>query len=564
MPIDNSGPVEPIIDPLPPGEEGTMELSTEILIMIGIMLLSIIGGNFLRKKHSRFLQEAGLTTMIGLTAGLVLYILSKNIYLENLQKHFRAIFLIILLPAIILESGFNMKKSSFYKNLGTVLMYAFVGTFVAILSLGLMVKGLAATGTMPEFSWRESFAFSALISATDPVTVLALFKEVNTDVNLYTMVFGESIFNDAICIVLYRSITEFELAEDKSTLFQVLAPFAEFLVVFFCSFLIGACAALIVAFILKKGKRSRTIKMNNEISMMILCPWVSYLIAEGLKFSGIVSILINGVFLAQYVAPNLSKMSKKVIKAGYETAAWGAESIVFLFIGIGIFAIDKPFEDIGGLGISLACICMNIARALNICITSTLCNITRRENKIGWKFQFILWVAGLRGAMAYALALESYNDYPSVGKVMLVITLIYALISVLITGSVLSPILGYVGVEKTEEDLQTQIDMDESFYGNDMMEMRRLNCGERFKVNLMQFNNKYFKPIFIVEKQEAEIIADKDTSDIQIESHPHEDIKRKSDSQLFEVNLDGNELQLTRLSKIRTSDKERQDLNNSI
>ena len=347
-------PEKPIV--VEPEEEGTMELSTEILIMIGIMLLSIIGGNFLRNKHSRLLQEAGLTTLIGLIAGTLLCFFKKDIYLGNLQNHFRAIFLIILLPAIILESGFNMKKSSFYKNLGTVLMFAFVGTFIAIISNGLMMKMLTDSGFMPDFTWRESFAFSALISATDPVTVLALFKEANTDLNLYTLVFGESIFNDAICIVLYRAITEFKLEHDKSVFLQVISPFAEFLVVFFGSFLIGAIAALIVALIIKKGKKSKTIKMNNEISIMVLCPWVSYLIAEGLKCSGIVSILINGVFLAQYVAPNLSKTSKKVIKAGYETVAWGAESIVFLFIGIGIFAIDKPFEEIGGLGIFLSCL----------------------------------------------------------------------------------------------------------------------------------------------------------------------------------------------------------------
>lgn len=320
----------------------------------------------LENKKSRFLQEAGLTTLIGIFAGLSVTLLNKSNYMENLQLHFRAIFLIILLPSIILESGFNMKKSSFFKNLGTVLMYAFAGTFIAMISLGLMIKLLALTGWTPAFTWRESFAFSSLISATDPVTVLAIFKEVNTDMNLYTLVFGESIFNDAICIVMYRAITNFHYDEHKNIILQILAPFGEFIILFLGSFLIGAISALIIAFIMKRAKKSRTIKMNNEISMMILCPWVSYLIAEGLKFSGIVSILINGVFLAQYVLPNLSQTSKKVINAGYETLAWGAESIVFLFIGIGMFGINEPFDQIGALGIISACILMNVARALNI------------------------------------------------------------------------------------------------------------------------------------------------------------------------------------------------------
>jgi NhaP-type Na+/H+ or K+/H+ antiporter len=76
-----------------------------------------------------------------------------------------------------------------------------------------------------------------------------------------------------------------------------------------------------------------------------------------------------------------------------------------------------------------------------------------------------MWIAGLRGAMAYALALESLNDY-STGKVMLVITLIYSLFSVFVIGSIFNPIITYMGVEKSVEDLQTQIEIDESFYGN--------------------------------------------------------------------------------------------------
>lgn len=251
-------------------------------------------------------------------------------------------------------------------------MFAFLGTFIAIISLGLMMKVLGLTGWTPHFTWRESFAFSSLISATDPVTVLAIFKEFNTDINLYTLVFGESIFNDAICIVMYRAITEFHFDENKNLFLQVMSPFVEFAILFLGSFLIGAISALIIALILKKGKKSKTIKINNEIAMMILCPWISYLIAEGLKFSGIVSILINGVFLVQYVDPNLSKTSRKVMKAGFETVAWAAESIVFLFIGLGVFAVDNTFEDIGALGIIAACVLMNIARAMNIGITAAI------------------------------------------------------------------------------------------------------------------------------------------------------------------------------------------------
>lgn len=121
---------------------------------------------------------------------------------------------------------------------------------------------------------------------------------------------------------------------------------------------------------------------------------------------------------------------------------------------------------------------LNIARALNIGIIAAISNLTRSENKINWKFQLVMWVAGLRGAMAYALAIESFSDY-STGKVMLVVTLIYSLFSVLFIGSIFKSLITYVGVEKTEEDLQTQIELDDTFYVTDTFSNKITNWGEK-------------------------------------------------------------------------------------
>lgn len=84
--------------------------------------------------------------------------------------------------------------------------------------------------------------------------------------------------------------------------------------------------------------------MNTEIAVMFLCPWVSYLIAEGLELSGIVAILVNGIFLSVYASNNITNSSKKVLKAGYETIAYSAEILVFIFLGIGLFAFNHPYE----------------------------------------------------------------------------------------------------------------------------------------------------------------------------------------------------------------------------
>ena len=160
-----------------------------------------------------------MTTIIGMVCGLLLRVLGFTTLMKKISTHFSNLFMILLLPPIIFESGYNMNKKSFFRNIGSVLMFSFVGTFVAIFSSSAMFYFFGQwfpDSVAPAFSLRESFAFGSLISATDPVSVLAIFKELNADPNLYAIVFGESIFNDAIGIVMYETVAGLGKDENES------------------------------------------------------------------------------------------------------------------------------------------------------------------------------------------------------------------------------------------------------------------------------------------------------------------------------------------------------------
>ena len=120
----------------------------------------------------------------------------------------------------------------------------------------------------------------------------------------------------------------------------------------------------------------------------------------------------------------------------------------------------------------------NIARFLNVTIVTFFVNKSRSEStQIGPKQKFVMWVAGLRGAMAYALAINSIDDYGEPGKIMLSITLIYALITILGVGSLLNPVLNYCEVTRKEEIEPAD---------NDQVEKKR--CCQGFKKCVADFD----------------------------------------------------------------------------
>ncbi len=97
-----------------------------------------------------------------------------------------------------------MEKRSFFKNFGSILIFAIFGTAFAAIITSLLIYLAGVMGIATEMSLLESMAFGSFISATDPVAVLAIFKEMtDTDPNLYALIFGESILNDAISLIMF-------------------------------------------------------------------------------------------------------------------------------------------------------------------------------------------------------------------------------------------------------------------------------------------------------------------------------------------------------------------------
>ena len=118
------------------------------------------------------------------------------------------IFFVIILPPIVFEAGYFMPKDPFFDNIGTILTYALVGTFFNAMAIGGSIFAVVKYGLVPgfeeEISLIHCLLFGSIVSAVDPVAVIAVFDEIHVNMTLYICVFGESLLNDGVAVVLYR------------------------------------------------------------------------------------------------------------------------------------------------------------------------------------------------------------------------------------------------------------------------------------------------------------------------------------------------------------------------
>jgi len=208
------------------------------------------------------------------------------------------------LPPIIFYAGYSMKKRYFFRNIGSILTFAFLGTAISTFVVG-GVMYLVALGfpydTDSKFTFTDALHFGALISATDPVTVLAIFNDLHVDINLYALVFGESVLNDAVAIVMSKTLEDYEeMAEETpdefatiSTGHVILKAALDFLGVFLASFVVGSLMACATAFLTKFThiKQHPTL----EATLFILMSYSTFLLAEAIELTGIVSVLFCGI-----------------------------------------------------------------------------------------------------------------------------------------------------------------------------------------------------------------------------------------------------------------------------
>ncbi|NXI61634.1 SL9A9 protein, partial [Anseranas semipalmata] len=412
-----------------------------------------------------------------------------------------SIFFNILLPPIIFHAGYSLKKRHFFRNLGSILTYAFLGTAISCIVIGLImygfVKAMVHIGQLKawEFHFTDCLFFGSLMSATDPVTVLAIFHELHVDTDLYTLLFGESVLNDAVAIVLTYSISIYSPKENPNA-FDAAAFFqsvGNFLGIFAGSFAMGSSYAVVTALIsfmhLTKFTKLCEFPML-ETGLFFLLSWSAFLSAEAAGLTGIVAVLFCGVTQAHYTYNNLSSDSKMRTKQLFEFMNFLAENVIFCYMGLALFTFQNHIFN--PLFIFGAFVAVLIARACNIYPLSFFLNLGRKQ-KIPRNFQHMMMFSGLRGAIAFALAIRDTESQPK--QMMFTTTLLIVFFTVWVFGGGTTPMLTWlqirVGVDP-DEDLKAQAASQSA--SNLDKNTTKAESAWLFRV-WYAFDHRYLKPI---------------------------------------------------------------------
>uniref|UniRef100_A0A8C7XT05 Sodium/hydrogen exchanger 8 n=1 Tax=Oryzias sinensis TaxID=183150 RepID=A0A8C7XT05_9TELE len=377
------------------------------LLVIGICIILV---HLLIKFKLHFLPESVAVVSLGEYSSLKGLLDEEEMFRPNM-------FFLLILPPIIFESGYSLHKGNFFQNIGSITLFAVIGTAISAFIVGGGIYFLGQADVIYKMTMTDSFAFGSLISAVDPVATIAIFNALNVDPVLNMLVFGESILNDAVSIVLTNTAEGFSSSDNSmvtgwETFAQALGYFLK---MFFGSAALGTLTGLISALFLKHFDLRKTPSL--EFGMMIIFAYLPYGLAEGIKLS---------------------------------------ETCVFAFLGLSIFSFPHKFE----ISFVIWCIVLVLlGRAVNIFPLSFLLNFFR-DHKITPKMMFIMWFSGLRGAIPYALSLHLGLEPIEKRQLIGTTTIIIVLFTILVLGGGTMPLIRLMDIEENQSRRKNKKDIN--------------------------------------------------------------------------------------------------------
>jgi monovalent cation:H+ antiporter, CPA1 family len=403
----------------------------EVQVLVMLLIAALVG---VVARHLRLPYTLALVV-----AGLVLGLLHvEALHGVELNKD---LLLLLFLPALLFEAAMHIDPSAFRREAALILVLAVPGVVVATgLTAALVHGGLGALGLAPGFGWPQAFLFAAVICATDPVSVLALFRELGVPRRLYLLVEGESLLNDGVAVVVFLIVGAVVGLGDGPPL-EGAGEIAVYGVRTFVwmaggGVLIGAGVGGGVSLLMRHIDDHLV-----EVTLTALVAYGSFLLAEQIHASGVLATVVAGMVTGsvgrQY---GMSPSTRIAVEDFWEYAAFIANSLVFLLVGLELQPGDLADN---ALAIAIAFLAVLLARAVVVYTGVPIGARFVEPMPTAWR-HVLVW-GGLRGSLSMVLILALPVAFP--GRTLLV-SLVFGVVaaSLFLQGLTIGPLLSRLGL----------------------------------------------------------------------------------------------------------------------
>lgn len=468
-------------------------VATPFIISVWIIIAGFakIGFHVTPKLHL-ICPESCILIVIGVVIGLLLFYTG----LTSVGPLTPDVFFLFMLPPIVLDAGYYMPNRSFFDNLGSILTYAVLGTVWNALTIGLCLWAAGLNGLYgTPVPLLDALLFSSIISAVDPVAVLAVFEEIHVNDVLYILVFGESLLNDAVTVVLYRMFEGYtDMGTENIIPTDYVYGVASFFVVALGGTGVGILWGLVAAFVSRFTHHVRAI----EPLFVFILGYLSYLSAELFHLSGILALTFCGLTMKNYVEENISQKSHTTLKYGMKMLANCSETIIFMFLGV---STVNDIHEWNTWFVILTIVFITVFRSVGVVLLTWPINHLRVHtlNKVD---QFIMAYGGLRGAVAFALVLVVNEDVIPTKKMLVTTTIAVVYFTVFVQGMTIGPLVRLLNVPRSvkgqmsmNERLHTRL-MDHVMAGLEDVTgqfMGNYKIRDKFKY----YNNRFLRPMLL-------------------------------------------------------------------
>jgi CPA1 family monovalent cation:H+ antiporter len=420
----------------------------EVLPIIGFLSLLIVASFVaIAVKYIKIPYTIALV-IVGLVLAVLLHFLDVDLASTFHITIDRNLIFVFLLPPLLFEGALSMNLNHLKENIGVITTLAIPGVLVSTFIVGGLIHVLTGLPLM------ESLLFGALISPTDPVSVLALFKKMGAPKRLSTIVEGESLFNDGTGVVIFGIILiMIERGGTPGPLMLVGEGIGSFILV------AGSGLAVGVFFGFMAYKFLAHIDDHLiEVTITFVLAYGVFIFAELVNgavghevVSGVLAVVAAGLIMGNYGRSfSMTASTRVALKTFWDFMTFIVNSVLFLLMGITIDLLTLPDHFVA---IIFAIVVVIVARAAVVYINIPVLNRWKKQ-KISSKWQHIMFWGGLRGAIPIALLLYLTSIHEiSAGNLDMLLHMGFGFVvfSLVVQGLTIEPLLKHLGMSKKAE-----------------------------------------------------------------------------------------------------------------